>query len=613
MKKSFFKTAIFAMATAALIFAGCNSDSGGGDDYPEITNVIISGLPESAVSGPVELTADVDGNNLEGAGIEYSWEVAEGNDYASFENPKAEKSKLVPNCAAEEKEVKIKVTATLKGTENGKSSEVYTVKIAAKQESGTEGSGSGSGSDTGSTEGGTTGGNTGSGSGTEGGSTGGNTESGSTAETGSVSAVVNADGSISCGKCGKIYNFTEQVKNCEHYKCATCGSVYYSQSEVDSCTSHVTVIFKDSGENGNESVTMVIKSGSTVIPPSWEKDGYKLTRESNVAGVTVDSAITSDVIFAAKWSKTVKATFIDSDGTNENVVVEIEAGSSAEGSAPSWTKDNFTLSWTPDFTEIEIDTEYTSVWNELPKCSVCGKHYATSEEAASCAKTVDCPAAETVTVSFVDNVNGNETVTAKIFKGTSAKSKAPSWIKEGYILSWTPDFAEIDTDTTYTAVWTEAASQWKGKLLLTASGTTTSDNGTVLTTNFKTDEKITLEDNGVKQVFNIAKSSSNMIVDANGLKFQAADTSLSFTTADIVKLTVVFSVSNNTRSIILEGPDGLMVTYLGKTSVTSDSANVTGTVSGNLGTAVIENAPAGDYKIYSAGKYTVYTQSITIE
>ena len=154
MKKSFFKTAIFAMATAALIFAGCNSDSGGGDDYPEITNVTISGIPESAVSGPVELTADVDGNNLEGAGIEYSWEVAEGRDYASFENPKAKKSKLVPNCAAEEKEVKIKVTATLKGTENGKSSEVYTVKIAAKQESSGEGSGSGSGS---GTEGGTTG------------------------------------------------------------------------------------------------------------------------------------------------------------------------------------------------------------------------------------------------------------------------------------------------------------------------------------------------------------------------------------------------------------------------------------------------------------------------
>ena len=295
MKKSFFKTAIFAMATAALIFAGCNSDSGGGEDYPEITKVTISGLPESAVSGPVELTAAVEGNNLEGAGIEYSWEVAEGSGYASFENSDAKTSKLVPNCAAEEKEVKIKVTANLKGTENGKSSEVYTVKIAKKTESGTEGSGSGSGSgtgnteggttggstgsgsDTGSSEGGTTGGNTGSGSGAEGGSTGGNTESGSTTETGSVSAVVNADGSISCGKCGKIYNFTEQAKNCEHYKCATCGSVYCSQSEIDSCTSHVTVIFKDSGENGNEIVTKVIKSGSTVIPPSWEKENFALT------------------------------------------------------------------------------------------------------------------------------------------------------------------------------------------------------------------------------------------------------------------------------------------------------------------------------------------------
>ena len=275
---------------------------GGGADYPEITNVIISGLPESAVSGPVELTADVDGNNLEGAGIEYNWEVAEGRDYASFENPKAEKSKLVPNCAAEEKEVKIKVTATLKGTENRKSSEVYTVKIAAKQESGTEGSGSGSGSDTGSTEGG---------------STGGNTESGSTAETGSVSAVVNADGSISCGKCGKIYNFTEQAKNCEHYKCATCGSVYYSQSEVDSCTSHVTVIFKDSDENGNESVTMVIKSGSTVIPPSWEKENFALTWiDENGKETDFDDLISlsegeteKTVTFTAKWETTYTVTF----------------------------------------------------------------------------------------------------------------------------------------------------------------------------------------------------------------------------------------------------------------------------------------------------------------
>ena len=466
MKKSFFKTAIFAMATAALIFAGCNSDSGGGGDYPEITNVTISGIPESAVSGPVELTADVDGNNLEGAGIEYNWEVAEGRDYASFENPKAEKSKLVPNCAAEEKEVKIKVTATLKGTENGKSSAVYTVKIAAKQESGAEGSGSGNGSGT-----------------------------------GSVSAVVNADGSISCGKCGKIYNFTEQVENCEHYKCATCGSVYYSQSEVDSCTSHVTVIFKDIGENGNESVTMVIKSGSTVIPPSWEKENFALTwidengkeadfddlislsegetektvtftakwettytvtfkdesgtnadvtvdvisgevvgsvpewtREhftfagwtSSVSGLTTDSVITGDVTFTANWTEDAKYTvkFVDSDGVNAEDTQTVYNGEKAN--LPAWTKENYSLSWTSSVEGLTIDSAitgdvtFTANWTELPKCTNCGTHYATADAANNCGKQEGCPkygALTTITFSGTKTAtvsSDNDAITAVV-------------------------------------------------------------------------------------------------------------------------------------------------------------------------------------------------------
>lgn len=503
MKKSFFKTAIFAMATAALIFAGCNSDSGGGDDYPEITKVTISGLPESSVSEPVELTAAVEGNNLEGAGIEYSWEVTEGSDYASFENSDAKTSKLVPNCATEEKEVKIKVTANLKGAENGKSSEVYTVKIAKKTESGTEGSGSGSGSGTGSTEGsttggsagsgsgsegGTTGGSTESGSGSEGGSTGGNTESGSTTATGSVSAVVTADGSISCGKCGKIYNFTEQAKNCEHYKCATCGSVYYSQSEVDSCTSHVTVIFKDSDENGNESVTMVIKSGSTVVPPSWEKENFALTwidgngreadfddsislsegetektvtftakwettytvtfkdesgtnaditvdvisgevvesvpewtREhftlsgwsSSVAGLTTDSAITGDVTFTANWTEDAKYTvkFVDSDGANTEVTQTVYNGEKAN--VPTWTKENYSLSWTSSVeglttdSAITGDVTFTANWTELPKCTNCGTHYATEDAANNCGKQEGCPKYGVKTIIALVGTDGN--------------------------------------------------------------------------------------------------------------------------------------------------------------------------------------------------------------
>ena len=415
---------------------------GGGGDYPEITNVTISGIPESAVSGPVELTADVDGNNLEGAGIEYNWEVAEGRDYASFENPKAEKSKLVPNCAAEEKEVKIKVTATLKGTENRKSSEVYTVKIAAKQESDTEGSGSGSGS---GTEGGTTGGNTGSGSGTEGGSTGGNTESGSTAETGSVSAVVNADGSISCGKCGKIYNFTEQVKNCEHYKCATCGSVYYSQSEVDSCTSHVTVIFKDIGENGNESVTMVIKSGSTVIPPSWEKENFALTWiDENGKEADFDDLISlsegeteKTVTFTAKWETTYTVTFKDESGTNADVTVDVISGE-VVGSVPEWTREHFTFAgWTSSVADLTIasvitsEVTFTANWTEDAK----------------------------YTVKFVDSDGANAEDTQTVYNGE--KANVPTWTKENYRLSWTSSVEGLTTDSaitgdvTFTANWTE--------------------------------------------------------------------------------------------------------------------------------------------------------------
>lgn len=385
---------------------------GGGNDYPEITNVTISGLPESAVSEPVELTADVDGNNLEGAGIEYSWEVAEESGYASFENSDAKTSKLVPNCAAEEKEVKIKVTATLKGTKNGKSSEVYTVKIAAKQESGTEGSGSGSGS---------------------------------TAEAGSVSAVVNADGSISCGKCGKIYNFTEQAKNCEHYKCATCGSVYYSQSEVDSCTSHVTVIFKDSDENGNESVTMVIKSGSTVIPPSWEKENFALTWiDENGKEADFDDLISlsegeteKTVTFTAKWETTYTVTFKDESGTNADVTVDVISGE-VVGSVPEWTREHFTFAgWTSSVAGLTTDSEitgdvtFTANWTENAK----------------------------YTVKFVDSDGANAEDTQTVYNGE--KANVPTWTKENYSLSWASSVegltidSAITGDVTFTANWTE--------------------------------------------------------------------------------------------------------------------------------------------------------------
>ena len=402
MKKSFFKTAIFAMAAAALIFAGCNSDSGGGDDYPEITGVKISEIPKSAVSEPVELKANVEGNNLEGAGIEYSWEVTEGSDYASFENSDAESSKLVPNCAAEEKEVKIKVTANLKGTENKKSSEEYSVKIAAKKESG------------------------------ESGSTGGSSEGGS--GSGSVSVTVNVDGSISCAKCGKTYYFKSQAENCEHYKCETCGSVYYSESELNACASHVTVIFKDSDENGNETVTKVIKSGTTVVPPSWEKENFALIwidENGNEADFD-DSISLSDgetektVTFTAKWSTTYTVTFKDESGANADVTVEVISGE-VVGSVPEWTREHFTLSgWTSSVdgvttdSAITSDVTFTANWTEDAK----------------------------YTVKFVDSDGANAEVTQTVYNGE--KANVPEWTKENYSLSWTSSVEGLTVDSAIT-------------------------------------------------------------------------------------------------------------------------------------------------------------------
>ena len=422
MKKSFLKTAIFAMAAAALIFAGCSSDSGGGDDYPEITEVEISGIPESAVSEPVELKAAVEGNNLEGAGIEYSWEVTEGSDYASFENSDSESSKLVPNCAAEEKEVKIKVTANLKGTENKKSSEEYSVKIAAKKESGESGSTGGS---------------------SEGGSTSGNDED--TSKTGSVSVTVNVDGTVSCAKCGKTYYFKSQAENCGHYKCKTCGSVYYSESELNACASHVTVIFKDSDENGNETVTKVIKSGNTVVPPSWEKENFALIwidENGNEADFD-DSISLSDgetektVTFTAKWSTTYTVTFKDESGANADVTVDVISGE-VVGNVPAWTREHFTLSgWTSSVDGVSVDSAvtsdvmFTANWTEDAK----------------------------YTVKFVDSEGGNAEETQTVYEGE--KSNVPAWTKENYSLSWSSDVEGITTDSaitsdvTFTANWTE--------------------------------------------------------------------------------------------------------------------------------------------------------------
>lgn len=264
-------------------------------------------------------------------------------------------------------------------------------------------------------------------------------------EKGSVEITVDADGSISCKKCGKVYNFKVQAENCEHYKCAGCGSVYYSQSEVDSCTSHVTVIFKDSGENGNGTVTKVIKSGSSVVPPSWEKENFALTWiDENGTEADFDDSISlsegeteKTVTFTAKWETTYTVTFKDESGTNADVTIEVISGE-VVGSVPEWTREHFTFAgWTSSVADlttasaITSDVTFTANWTEDAK----------------------------YTVKFVDSDGTNAEETQTVYNGE--KANVPDWTKENYRLSWTSSVeglaidSAITGDVTFTANWTE--------------------------------------------------------------------------------------------------------------------------------------------------------------
>lgn len=448
--KKFFKTAFVALGAAALFFAGCSSESGGGGSSssdPQITKVNISEKSRASDSHSVVLVASSEGASLEGAEITYKFEVVSENaaSVTLTEKNSAEGTVRVENITSEEQNVTVKVTATLgEKTVEGQ----IELTLAAKTDvsgSGNEGENTGSDKEGENTGSGNEGGN--SGSGNEGGNTGSGSEPETPAveEKGSVKITVTVDGSISCKKCGKVYNFKVQAENCEHYKCADCGTVYYSQAEVDSCTSHVTVIFKDSDENGNESVTMVIKSGSNVIPPSWEKENFALIWiDGNGNEADFDDSISlsegeteKTVTFTAKWETTYTVTFKDESGTNADVTVDVISGE-VVGSVPEWTREHFTFAgWTSSVAGLTTDSEitgdvtFTANWTEDAK----------------------------YTVKFVDSDGVNAEDTQTVYNGE--KANLPAWTKENYSLSWTSSVegltidSAITGDVTFTANWTE--------------------------------------------------------------------------------------------------------------------------------------------------------------
>lgn len=306
--KKFFKTAFAALGAAALFFAGCSSESGGGgssSSYPQITKVNISEKSRASDSHSVVLVASSEGASLEGAEITYKFEVVPENaaSVTLTEENSAEGTVLVENITSEEQKVTVKVTATL-GEKTVE--EQIELTLAAKTDvsgSGNEGENTGSDKEGENTGSGNEGGN--SGSGNEGGNTGSGSEPETPAveEKGSVKITVTVDGSISCKKCGKVYNFKVQAENCEHYKCADCGTSYYTQDELDACE-HSVIHFVDSDDSA-AGYTVTIKKGTKITLPEWIKEGCEIRWTSEPADIDPVSAIdAAEVIFTATWTST---------------------------------------------------------------------------------------------------------------------------------------------------------------------------------------------------------------------------------------------------------------------------------------------------------------------
>ncbi|MBR4463036.1 MAG: bacterial Ig-like domain-containing protein [Treponema sp.] len=165
------------------------------------------------------------------------------------------------------------------------------------------------------------------------------------------------------------------------------------------------------------------------------------------------------------------------------------------------------------------------------------------------------------------------------------------------------------------AVTTKAAVQWHGTLDLTTSGTAgyTVTSEHVLTTAFKTAEVLTTtaDTNSLTQVFNIATSKSNMQIIEHGLKFQKADTSLSFETKEVTKMVIVLTITNTGRSMAITCPEILSITGLAQGSSKTESA-YTVVSDGSVITVTIPSAAAGSWTVKSEGDYTVHVKSVTI-
>ena len=180
-------------------------------------------------------------------------------------------------------------------------------------------------------------------------------------------AVLECEGSVSV---------TFTAKYTTIYTCGFCGKTYYAQNEADNCVHYICQ--NEDCEKHNSGYATKAEADSCSL-----KDGcpaYTVTCECGTVYST-DAEKESCVHYTI--------TFADSEGVYEAEPQIIKAG--VNPVVPSWTKENFTLSWSSEITAATENVTYTAIWTELPKCSNCGEHYATETAAANCAKIEGCP------------------------------------------------------------------------------------------------------------------------------------------------------------------------------------------------------------------------------
>lgn len=178
------------------------------------------------------------------------------------------------------------------------------------------------------------------------------------------------------------------------------------------------VTFKDAEGGTNPSVELDVADGEKIaesgIPiPVWAKEHYTLSWNPTL---DLTAPVTADATYTAVWTEDKKftVTFTDSDSSNGNENVTQDVYSGEKASVPSWSKENYTLSWSSSVDGVSTDSEitqkvtFTANWTEKPKCSNCGTHYDTQAEADTCSKQSGCPKFVAVAVGTYDLTTGGK-------------------------------------------------------------------------------------------------------------------------------------------------------------------------------------------------------------